>query len=152
MKRVVITGLGAITPIGIGKDDYWNALLEGKSGIGYITRFDTEKYDTKIGAEIKDFYPEDFMDRKETRRMDRFTQYAIAGTDLALKDGKINLEGLDEERIGVVIGTGIGGMETLELEHKKLMERGPKRVSPLFIPMMIANMAPGWISMAYGIK
>ncbi|MCF6462321.1 beta-ketoacyl-ACP synthase II, partial [Clostridium sp. Cult1] len=152
MKRVVITGLGAVTPIGIGRDKYWNSLLRGKSGIDYITRFDTEKYDTKIGAEIKDFSPEDFMDRKEARRMDRFTQYAIAGTSLALEDGDIKLEKLDKERIAVVIGSGIGGMETLEKEHSKLLGRGPKRVSPLFIPMMISNMAPGQISMVYGIK
>ncbi len=152
MKRVVITGLGAVTPIGIGRDKYWNSLLRGKSGIDYITRFDTEKYDTKIGAEIKDFSPEDFMDRKEARRMDRFTQYAIAGTSLALEDGDIKLEKLDKERIAVVIGSGIGGMETLEKEHAKLMERGPKRVSPFFIPMMISNMAPGQISMNYGLK
>lgn len=152
MKRVVITGLGAVTPIGIGRDKYWNSLFRGKSGIDYITRFDTEKYDTKIGAEIKDFSPEDFMDRKEARRMDRFTQYAMAGTSLALEDGDIKLEKLDRERIGVVIGSGIGGMETLEKEHSKLLERGPKRVSPLFIPMMISNMAPGQISMVYGIK
>lgn len=152
MKRVVITGLGAVTPIGIGRDKYWNSLLRGKSGIDYITRFDTEKYDTKIGAEIKDFSPEDFMDRKEARRMDRFTQYAIAGTSLALEDGDIKLEKLDKERIAVVIGSGIGGMETLEKEHSKLLGRGPKRVSPLFIPMMISNIAPGQISMVYGIK
>ena len=152
MKRVVITGLGAVTPIGIGRDKYWNSLLRGKSGIDYITRFDTEKYDTKIGAEIKDFSPEDFMDRKEARRMDRFTQYAIVGTSLALEDGDIKLEKLDKERMAVVIGSGIGGMETLEKEHSKLLERGPKRVSPLFIPMMISNMAPGQISMVYGIK
>ena len=152
MKRVVITGLGAVTPIGIGRDKYWNSLLKGKSGIDYITRFDTEKYDTKIGAEIKDFSPEDFMDRKEARRMDRFTQYAIAGTSLALEDGDIKLEKLDKERIAVVIGSGIGGMETLEKEHSKLLGRGPKRVSPLFIPMMISNIAPGQISMVYGIK
>lgn len=152
MKRVVITGLGAVTPIGIGRDKYWNSLLKGKSGIDYITRFDTEKYDTKIGAEIKDFSPEDFMDRKEARRMDRFTQYAIVGTSLALEDGDIKLEKLDKERMAVVIGSGIGGMETLEKEHSKLLERGPKRVSPLFIPMMISNMAPGQISMVYGIK
>jgi 3-oxoacyl-[acyl-carrier-protein] synthase II len=152
LKRVVITGLGAVTPIGIGRDKYWNSLLRGKSGIDYITRFDTEKYDTKIGAEIKDFSPEDFMDRKEARRMDRFTQYAIAGTSLALEDGDIKLEKLDKERIAVVIGSGIGGMETLEKEHSKLLGRGPKRVSPLFIPMMISNIAPGQISMVYGIK
>ncbi|MBZ2175835.1 beta-ketoacyl-ACP synthase II [Schnuerera sp. xch1] len=152
MKRVVITGLGAITPIGIGKDEYWNSLLKGKSGIGYITRFDTEGFATKIGAEVKNFSPENYMDKKESRRMDRFAQYAVAGAHLALEDGKINLESMDKERIGVIIGSGIGGMETLEKEHAKLLQKGPKRVSPLFIPMMISNMAPGQISMKYGLK
>lgn len=152
MKRVVITGLGAITPIGIGKKEYWNSLLQGKSGIGYITRFDTENYATKIAAEVKNFSPEDYIDRKVAKRMDRFTQYAVAGAYLALEDGEIDLETLDRERIGVIIGSGIGGMETLELEHTKLLEKGPRRVSPLFIPMMISNMAPGQISMMYGLK
>lgn len=152
MKRVVITGLGAITPIGIGKKEYWNSLLQGKSGIGYITRFDTENYATKIAAEVKNFSPEDYIDRKVAKRMDRFTQYAVAGAYLALEDGEIDLETLDRERIGVIIGSGIGGMATLELEHTKLLEKGPRRVSPLFIPMMISNMAPGQISMMYGLK
>lgn len=152
MKRVVITGLGAITPIGIGKKEYWNSLLQGKSGIGYITRFDTENYATKIAAEVENFSPEDYIDRKVAKRMDRFTQYAVAGAYLALEDGEIDLETLDRERIGVIIGSGIGGMETLELEHTKLLEKGPRRVSPLFIPMMISNMAPGQISMMYGLK
>lgn len=152
MKRVVITGLGAVTPIGIGKDEYWNSLLKGNSGIDYITRFDTENYDTKIGAEVKDFSPQDFMNKKESKRLDRFIQYAVAGTSLALEDGQVNLEKLDKDRIGVILGSGIGGMETLEKEHTKLLGRGPKRVSPFFIPMMISNMAPGQISMLYGIK
>lgn len=152
MKRVVITGVGAITPIGIGKEDYWNSLLIGKSGISYITRFNTENFSSKIAGEVRDFHPEDYMDKKEARRMDRFTQYAVAGTNLALKDGEINLDKLAKDRIGVVIGSGIGGMETFEEEHVKLLERGPRRISPLFIPMMISNMAPGQISMAYGLK
>lgn len=152
MKRVVITGLGAITPIGIGKEEYWNSLLEGKSGVGYITRFDTEGFTTRIGAEVKGFSPEDYMNKKESRRMDKFAQYAVAGTYLALKDGRVNLESEDKERIGVIIGSGIGGMETLEKEHSKLLEKGPRRVSPLFIPMMISNMAPGQVSIHYGLK
>jgi len=152
VNRVVITGLGAITPIGIGKDEYWNSLIEGKSGVGYITRFDTEDFVTKIGAEVKGFYPEDYMDKKEAKRCDRFTQYAIAATHLALRDGEIDLSCVDRDRVGVVIGSGIGGMETLEEEHNKLIEKGPKRISPLFIPMMISNMAPGQISMKYGLK
>jgi len=152
LKRVVITGLGPVTPIGIGKGEYWNSLINGKSGVGYITRFDTEEFPTKIAAEIKDFTPEDYIDKRELRRMDRFTQYALVATHLALKDGEVILEKEDKERIGVVLGSGIGGMETLEAEHSKLLEKGPRRVSPVFIPMMISNMASGQISIYYGLK
>ena len=152
MKRVVITGLGAITPIGIGKDEYWNSLISGKSGIGKITRFDTSDFNSKIGAEVKDFEPSDYMDKKEARRMDRFSQFAVAATALAFKDSKIDLENTDLNRVGVVVGAGIGGMETLEKEFTKMTDRGPSRVSPLFIPMMISNMAPGQVSMAFGLK
>jgi 3-oxoacyl-[acyl-carrier-protein] synthase II len=152
LKRVVITGLGAITPIGIGKEEFWNSLIQGKSGIGYITRFDTTDYDTKIGAEVKDFDPTDYIDKKEAKRMDRFTQFAVAATKLALEDGNIDLEKENLDKIGVVVGAGIGGMETLETEFNKMKERGPSRVSPLFIPMMISNMAPGQISMTFGLK
>lgn len=152
MKRVVITGLGAITPIGIGKENFWNALIEGKSGIGYITRFDTTKFDTKIGAEIKDFDPTDYINKKEAKRMDRFTQYAVAATKLALDDSKIDLDRINLDKVGVVVGAGIGGMETLETEFTKMKDRGPGRVSPFFIPMMISNMAPGQISMVFGFR
>ena len=152
MKRVVITGLGAITPIGIGKENFWNSLIQGKSGIGPITRFDTTDFDTKIGAEVKDFNPSDYIDKKEARRMDRFTQYAVAGAKLALEDGKVELDKLNLDKVGVVIGVGIGGMETMDTEFTKLRDRGPGRVSPLFIPMMISNMAPGQISMTYGFR
>lgn len=152
MKRVVITGLGAITPIGIGKEEFWSSLIQGKSGIGYITRFDTTDYDTKIGAEVKDFDPTDYIDKKESKRMDRFTQFAVAATKLALEDGNIDLEKENLDKVGVVVGAGIGGMETLETEFNKMKERGPNRVSPLFIPMMISNMAPGQISMTFGLK
>ncbi|NLC04836.1 MAG: beta-ketoacyl-ACP synthase II [Tissierellia bacterium] len=152
MKRVVITGLGAITPIGIGKDKYWNSLIEGKSGIGLISKFDTSDYDCKIAAEVKDFSANDYLDKKEAKRMDRFTQFAVVATKLAFEDGKINLDEINLERVGTIIGCGIGGLETLEEEHTKLMERGPKRVSPFLIPMMIANMAAGQVSMAFGLK
>ncbi|SHE76193.1 3-oxoacyl-[acyl-carrier-protein] synthase II [Tissierella praeacuta DSM 18095] len=152
MKRVVITGLGAITPIGIGKENFWNSLIEGKSGIGAITRFDTTDFDTKIGAEVKDFDSSNYIDKKEARRMDRFTQYAVAGAKLALEDGKVELDKLNLDKVGVIIGVGIGGMETMETEFTKLRDRGPSRVSPLFIPMMISNMAPGQISMTFGFR
>ena len=152
MKRVVITGLGAITPIGIGREEFWNSLIEGKSGIGPITSFDTTEFDCKIAAEVKDYDVTDFLDKKEAKRMDRFTQFAVVATKLAIEDGKINLEEIDLERVGTIIGCGIGGLETLEAEHKKLLDRGPKRVSPLLIPMMISNMAAGQVSMAFGLK
>lgn len=152
MKRVVITGLGAVTPLGIGKDKLWEGLLEGRSGVGPISRFDTEEFTTKIAAEVKDFNPEDFIEKKEARRMDRFTQYGVAAAKLAIEDGRIDLDQVDRERVGVIIGTGIGGLETLEGEFKKYAEKGPRRISPLFIPMMISNMAVGQISMALGLK
>ena len=152
MKRVVITGMGAITPIGIGKESFWDSLIQGKSGIGYITRFDIDKHETKIAGEVKDFNPQDFIDKKSSRRMDRFAQYAVAATHLAINDGNIALRNLNKERIGTIIGPGIGGMETFEVEKEKYMEKGPDRVSPLFIPMMISNMAAGQISMAFGLK
>lgn len=152
MKRVVITGLGAITPIGIGKENFWNSLIQGNSGIGYITRFDTTDFDTKIGAEVKDFNPSDYIDKKEAKRMDRFTQYAVVGAKLAIEDANLELDKLNLDKVGVVMGVGIGGMETMETEYGKLKDRGPSRVSPLFIPMMISNMAPGQISMTFGFR
>ena len=152
MKRVVITGIGAITPIGIGKDNFWNSLLDGKSGIGPITKFNAENHDARIAAEVKDFDPHDFLDKKEAKRMDRFSQFAVAATKLALEDGSINLDELNRERIGAIIGSGIGGIETLENEVVKYTEKGPNRVSPLFIPMMISNMAAGQVSMNFGLK
>ncbi len=152
MKRVVITGLGAITPIGIGKDKYWNSLISGKSGIGQITRFDTSEFNSRIGAEVKDFEPSDYMDKKEAKRMDRFSQFAVAASKLAFEDSKIELANTNLDRVGVVVGAGIGGMETLEREFTKMKDRGPGRVSPLLIPMMISNMAPGQISMIFGLK
>ncbi|MDR7871352.1 MAG: beta-ketoacyl-ACP synthase II [Tissierellaceae bacterium] len=152
MRRVVITGLGAVTPVGIGKDEFWNSLIQGKSGIGPITRFDTTDFNSKIAAEVKDFNPEDYLDKKEAKRMDRFAQYAVAAAKLAIEDGNIDLDSLDKNNIGVILGTGIGGVETFETEHSKLLNRGPNRVSPLFIPMMISNMGTAHISMNLGLK
>ena len=152
MRRVVITGLGPITPVGIGKEKFWNSLVEGVSGISYITRFDTKDYTSKIAGEVKDFQPENFIDKREARKMDKFTQFAVAGAKLAIEDSGLDIEKIDTKRVGVILGSGIGGIETLEKEHTKLMERGPKRISPFFIPMMISNMAPGQISMIFGFK
>lgn len=152
MKRVVITGLGPITPVGIEKDKFWNSLLEGKSGIDLITGFDTENHDVKIAGEVKDFEPTNYIDKKESRRMDRFSQFAVAATQLAFEDGNINLDDLNKERVGTIIGSGVGGMDTLENEVTKYNDRGASRVSPVFIPMMIANMAAGQISIRFGLK
>ena len=123
MRRVVITGIGAITPIGIGKDAFWNALIEGKSGVGPITRFDVSEYTTKIAGEVSDFVVTDFIDKKEAKRMDRSTQYAVAASKMAIEDANLDLEAEDRERIGVIIGTGIGGMEALYEQYKVLFAK-----------------------------
>ena len=151
-KRVVITGVGAITPIGIGKDEFWQSLIAGKSGISHITRFDTEKYTSKIAGEINNFDFADFIGKKEGKRMDRFVHLAIAASKLALEDAKLNLEQEDLAEIGTCIGTGIGGVETLHDQYRTLFEKGPDRVSPFFVPMMIANMAAGQVSITFGLK
>ncbi len=150
-NRVVITGMGAITPLGIGTEKLWCALLEGKSGIGPITRFDTSDFPTKIAGEVKDFDPSLYMDKKEARRMDRFTQFAVAGSKMAMEDAGIDLEKLEKDRSGVVLGCGIGGMETLEDTARTLHEKGPGRVSPFFVPMMISNMAAGQVAISLGL-
>jgi len=151
-KRVVITGLGAITPVGNTADAFWKALLAGQSGIGKITRFDASDYDAQIAGEVKDFDPTAFIDKKEARRMDRFTQFAIAAARMALEDSGMNLETENRSRIGAYVGSGIGGMDTLHDQYKTLFEKGPNRVSPFFIPMMIANMAAGQVSIAFGLQ
>ena len=151
-KRVVITGVGAISPIGNTAADFWQALLDGKSGIGLITRFDAAEYDAKIAGEVKGFDPTVFIDKKEARRMDRFTQFAIAAAKMALDDSGMDLEKEDKSRIGSYVGSGIGGMDTLHDQYKTLFEKGPNRISPFFIPMMIANMAAGQVSIAFGLQ
>lgn len=152
MKRVVITGMGTINPLGKGLDEFWENLKNGKPGIGLIERFDTTEYNTKIAAEIKDYNPEEYLDKKEIKRLDRYSQYALIASILAVENGEIDFEKVNRDRVGVIIGTGIGGVESLEGESKKLLEKGPNRVSPLFIPMMISNMAAGHISMKFGLK
>lgn len=151
-RRVVITGIGVLTPIGIGKEEFYNSLLEGKSGIDKITRFDTEGFGTKIAGEVKGFNPEDYIDKKEARRMDRFTQYAIAGSRMAIEDSKLDLENIDKDRFGVILGCGIGGIETFEDQFHTYKERGARRISPFFIPMMIGNMAAGQVAIDLGAK
>lgn len=152
-RRVVVTGMGVITSLGTDLDTFWTHLMEGKSGVSLIEAFDVSEYPTRIAASIKDFNPEDYIDRKEARRMDRFVQFAIAASILALKDANLNItEDTDPERVGVIVGSGIGGLGTWEEQHNILLEKGPKRVSPFFIPMMIANMASGQVSMLTGAK
>ncbi|MBC8016737.1 MAG: beta-ketoacyl-ACP synthase II [Sporomusaceae bacterium] len=151
-KRVVITGLGAVTPIGIGKEEFWQGLLAGKSGVTKITRFDASQYSTQIAGEVKNFDPSQYIDKKEAKRMDRYTQFAVAASKMAFEDSGINLETEDRERIGTMIGTGIGGMDTLDEQFKNLFDKGPGRVSPFFVPMMIGNMAAGQTSITFGLQ
>jgi 3-oxoacyl-[acyl-carrier-protein] synthase II len=151
-RRVVITGIGVITPLGSDLNVFWQNLLAGKSGIGPVTRFDTTNFDSKIGGEVKDFSAEEFMPAKETRRTDRFTQYAVGAARKAVADSKIDLSKADLNRIGVLVGSGIGGMETIEEQAGILLKKGPQRVSPFMIPMLIVNMASGYISMLLGVK
>ncbi len=151
-RRVVITGMGVISPLGHAVDEFWQNLLAGKSGVGSITRFDAAGFDTKIAAEVKNFNPEDYLDKKEARRMDAFTHYALAAAKLAVEDARLLTAQIDRDAIGVIVSSGIGGMDTFEREARKLVEKGPGRISPFFIPMMIADIAPGHISMQYGFK
>lgn len=151
LKRVVVTGLGAITPIGNNVQDYWDALVAGKSGCAPITYFDTEKFKTKFACEIKNFNPEDHFDRKEARKLDRFAQYALVSSDEAILDAKINLDEVDKFRVGVIWGAGIGGLETFQDEVINFAEGdGTPRFNPFFIPKMIADIAPGNISIKHG--
>jgi 3-oxoacyl-[acyl-carrier-protein] synthase II len=148
-KRVVITGLGIISPVGIGREQFWSALTGGVSGIKAVTRFDPEKFSTKIAGEVVDFDPLFYFEKKDARRMDRFTQFAVAATGMALKDAELDLEKEDRDRVGVILGSGIGGIETLENQAAVLDKRGPGRVSPIFVPMMIANMGAAQIAINY---
>jgi 3-oxoacyl-[acyl-carrier-protein] synthase II len=152
-RRVVVTGLGAITPIGLNVEEFWNGLISGKNGVDLITHFDTSKFDTTFAAEVKNFNPENYFDKKSIKRLDPFAQYAIAATVQAFDDSEINLERINRERAGVIYGSGIGGMETLQNEHWKYFEsKTPQRMSPFFVPMMIADLAAGQISIRFGLK
>ena len=139
-NRVVITGVGAITPIGTGKEAFWNGLMEGKNGIGRITRFDPTDFHAQIAGEVKDFDPTAYIDKKESKRMDRYTQFAVATAGMAIKDAGLDLEKENLDRIGTYVGTGIGGIETMHSQYEKYFAKGPSRISPFFVPMMIANM------------
>ncbi|NLD05133.1 MAG: beta-ketoacyl-ACP synthase II [Synergistaceae bacterium] len=152
MRRVVITGVGAVTPIGIGKEEYWEALEKGESGVSLITLFDTSNHIVKIGAEVKDFDPEQWLDKKEVRRTDRILHLSTAATDLAIKDAGLDLGSLDEEKFGVYIGTGVGGIGTIDESFTTLFAKGPGRVSPFMVPMMIANMPAAYAAIRYKAK
>jgi 3-oxoacyl-[acyl-carrier-protein] synthase II len=151
-KRVVVTGLGALTPIGNDVQTTWQNAINGVSGVGPITRIDSEPYPAKVAAELKDFDVEQFMDKKEARKMDRFTQYAVAASFMAVKDANLEITDENAPRVGVWIGSGIGGMETFEQQYRTLLEKGPRRVSPFFVPMLIPDMATGQVSIALGAK
>jgi 3-oxoacyl-[acyl-carrier-protein] synthase II len=151
-NRVVITGLGCVTPIGIGKEEFWNSLKNGVVGIDKITKFDASEYPTQIAAEVKNFNPEEYINKKDAKRMDEFTQYAVASSKMAMDDSGLDLDKINKQRFGVIIGSGIGGVGTLEAQHKVLLEKGPKRISPFFIPMMIGNMASGQVSIMFGAQ
>ena len=153
LKRVVVTGLGALTPIGNTKDDYWDALINGKSGAAPITHFDAEKFKTQFACEVKNFEPTDFLDRKEARKMDKFAQYAMVASDEAILDAGLNLDTINKLRVGVVWGAGIGGLETFQNEVLNYADGdGTPRFNPFFIPKMIADIAPGNISIKYGFQ
>lgn len=151
-NRVVITGIGALSPIGNDAKTTWDNALKGVNGIDKITRIDTDDYNVHLAGELKDFNIEDHIDRKEARRMDRFTQYAVVAAREAVKDAQLNINEKNTDRIGVWIGSGIGGMETFEVAHTTLVERGPRRVSPFFVPMLIPDMATGQVSIDLGAK
>lgn len=151
-RRVVITGYGVISPIGIGAGDFWNSLVSGKSGISRISTFDTSQFSTQIGAEVKNFQPEKYIDKKKIRKMDRFSQLAFAAAKIAIEDAKLDMKKEDPFRVGVIVGSGIGGLSTVATEHKVLLEKGPRRVSPFMIPMLITNIAAGEIAIAHNIQ
>jgi 3-oxoacyl-[acyl-carrier-protein] synthase II len=151
-RRVVITGMGAITPLGPSAEEFWNNLVAGKSGAGPITHFDTTLYDTHFACEVKNFKATDYLDRKAAQRMDPFSQFAIISSDLAVADAGISAKDFDPDRIGVVFGSGIGGMQSYDTQFTNYMQGGPRRISPFFIPMLIPDIASGQISIKHGFK
>lgn len=151
-RRVVVTGLGAVTPIGNNVDDFWASVKAGKIGFDHITKFDTTDYKCHIAAELKDFNPQDFMDRKAAKRMEPFSQYAVAAAKQAIDDSGLEIEKEDPYMVGCAIGSGIGSLQAMERETQKLYEKGPNRVNPLLVPLMICNMAAGNVSIQFGLK
>jgi 3-oxoacyl-[acyl-carrier-protein] synthase II len=151
-RRVVITGTGSVSSLGIGSHNLWKSIRTGKCGISAIERIDTSNLPVKVGAEIKDFDPSECMDKKEVKRTDRFAQFALAAAKMAIEDSKLSLEKIDKDRMGVIIGTGVGGIETMLNQHSEFLEKGYRRVSPFVVPMMIPNMASGLVAIKYGAR
>lgn len=151
-RRVVITGMGAITPIGNSVEEFWNGIKEGKTGFGPITYFDTADYRCKLAAEVKDFDPAQYMDKKSARRMEQFCQFAVAAAGQAISDAGLTMEQEDSYMVGCSVGSGIGSLQAMEREYDRLKEKGPGRVGPMLVPLMISNMAAGNVSIAYGLK
>ena len=151
-RRIVVTGTGLVTPLGTGTGKSWSNLCDGKSGISHITRFDTTDFGVKIAAEVKDFNPEDFIEPKLAKHLDPFVQYALAAAGMALKESGLTIDNANAERVGVFTGNGIGGLSTIEKYHSILLERGPRKITPFFIPMVISNLSAGQISIVYGAK
>ena len=151
-RRVVVTGLGAITPIGNSVEEFWNGIKEGKVGIGEITRFDTTDYKVKLAAEVKDFVAKERMDFKAAKRMELFSQYAVAAASQALAQSGIDMDQEDPYKVGISIGSGIGSLQAIEREYTKMKDKGPGRVNPLLVPLMISNMATGNVSIQFGLK
>jgi len=152
MRRVVVTGVGVVSPLGTGVEKNWDALMRGQSGVDRITRFDASDLPTQIAGEVKDFNAEEFIDKKEIKKMDLFIQYAMGAADLAMRDSGLRITDENAERVGVLVGSGLGGLPTIEKYHKAMMEGGYKKISPFFIPMLIINLAPGQISIKHGAK
>ena len=151
-KRVVVTGMGVISPIGNNVEEFWKGIVEEKIGFAPITSFDTSNYKCKLAAQVKDFQPEEYMDKKAVRRMEPFCQYAVAAAGEAIRDAGLVMEQEDPYRVGCAIGSGIGSLQAMEREHIRLLEKGPSRVAPMLVPLMISNMAAGNVSIAYGLK
>lgn len=151
-RRVVVTGIGCLSALGPDTAVFWDALIKGRSGISHVTRFDPTDFPSKVGAEIRDFDPGKYMDLKEAKRNDRYTQYAVAASHMAVADAALDVTKVDSDRFGVIIGSGIGGMETIENQARVLIERGPSRVSPFTIPSLIANIAAGVVAIEFQAK
>lgn len=152
MNKVVVTGCGVVSPVGIGKVKFWDSLVNGKSGVGPITQFDCQEFDSKIAGEVNDFDPSQFLSSKEQRRIPRFAQFSLQAAEEALNESGVNLETIDPYQAGAIIGSGIGSLETIEKEHKVLLEKGPRRLSPFMIPMLITNEAAGHVAIRFKLK